>query len=217
MIVNENKANTMLKRFMLRENNFFRLFNEGISQLVEVSELFQKIIENSKSQEYYQALKLVEQKGDATTRAAFSLLHKTFITPFDRYDIHRLVSKLDQTIDSIYLTSVYLRVHEIERVPPEMPILANLSIRCSKMLQTAVKQLSSLENNAEILKCCDSVSDAEDTAQELLANALARLFKEENDIKYLMKINEIYKNIKKVMEGYQELANVIRTIVLEYA
>ncbi len=208
----------MLKRFMLRENNFFRLFNEAISQLVQVSELFQKMIENlGHHQEYFQELSTTEQKGDATTKAAFSLLHKTFITPFDRYDIHRLVSKLDQTVDSIHLTSVYLQVHEIEVVPPEMLILANLSIRSSKMLQAAIGQLNSLQHSAEILKCCDAVSDTEDTAQELLATALARLFKEENDIKYLMKINEIYKNMKKVMEGYQELANIIRTIVLEYA
>lgn len=208
----------MLKRFLLREDNFFRLFNEAILQLVQVSELFQKMIENlGHHQEYFQALSAIEQKGDATTRAAFSLLHKTFITPFDRYDIHRLVSKLDQTVDSIHLTTVYLQVHEIDVVPPEMLILANLSIRSSKMLQTAISQLNSLENSPEILKCCDAVSDTEDTAQELLATALARLFKEENDIKYLMKINEIYKNLKKVMEGYQELANIIRTIVLEYA
>ena len=208
----------MLKRFMLREDNFFRLFNEGMTQLVQVSELFQKMIENiGHHQEYFQALTAIEQKGDATTRAAFALLHKTFITPFDRYDIHRLVSKLDQTIDSIHLTAVYLQVHEIDVVPAEMLILANLCIRTSKMLQSAVSQLNSLEHNALILKSCDAVRDTEDTAQELLATALARLFKEENDIKYLMKINEIYKNLKKVMEGYQELGNIIRTIVLEYA
>lgn len=208
----------MLKRFMLRENNFFRLFNEGIHQLVQVSELFQKMIENlGHHQEYFQALSAIEQKGDATTRAAFSLLHKTFITPFDRYDIHRLVSKLDQIVDSIHLTTVYLQVQEIETVPAEMLILGNLSIRSSKMLETAISQLSSLENSPEILKCCDAVSDTEDTAQELLATGLARLFREENDLKYLMKINEIYKNIKKVIEGYQDLANIIRTIVLEYA
>jgi uncharacterized protein Yka (UPF0111/DUF47 family) len=194
------------------------LFNEGIAQLVQVSELFQKMVENlGNHQEYFQALSSIEQKGDLTTRAAFDLLHKTFITPFDRYDIHRLVSKLDQTIDSIHITAVYLQVHEIGIVPPELVILANLSIRCSKMLQTAINRLNSLEHSAEILKSCDAISDAEDTAQELLATALARLFKEENDLKYLMKINEIYKNIKKVMEGYQELGNIIRTIVLEYA
>lgn len=208
----------MFKRFLLREDNFFRLFNEEITQLVQISELFQKMLENlGNHQQYFQALSATEQEGDTTTRAAFSLLHKTFITPFDRYDIHRLVSKLDQTVDSLHLTAVYIQVHEIEIVPPEMLILANLNIRSSKMLQAAIEQLSSLQHSAEILKCCDSVSDTEDTAQELLATALARLFKEENDIKYLLKINEIYKNFKKVMEGYQDLANIIRTIVLEYA
>jgi len=208
----------MLKRFLPREENFFLLFNEGIQHLVQVSELFQKMLENlGHHQEYFQELSQIEQKGDATTSAAFSLLHKTFITPFDRYDIHHLVSKLDQIVDSIHLTAVYLQVHEIDHVPSEMLILSNLSIRSSKMLQSAITQLNSLESSAEILKCCDAVSDTEDTAQELLAVTLARLFKEENDIKHLMKLNEVFKNIKKVMENYQDLANIIRTIVLEYA
>lgn len=208
----------MLKKFLPQDDNFFKLFNEAVTQLVDVTRAHQAILANlDNPSQYIQEIQKIERAGDKTIRATFHLLHKTFITPFDRYDIHRLASKLDNLVDAITSNALNILFYELKVLPAEMAIIVNSSHRCAKMIQTAIGQLKFLQNTAEILKACDAVSDVRATAQELILTAIGRLFKDENDIKQLLKLREVYDGLKDIMIGYQELANVVRTIVLEYA
>jgi uncharacterized protein Yka (UPF0111/DUF47 family) len=208
----------MLRKFLPKEDNFFKLFNEAVKQLVDVTKVHQAILANLENPSpYMQEIQKIERAGGKTIRATFHLLHKTFITPFDRYDIHRLASKLDSIVDAITNNALTIQFYELKILPPEMTIIVNSSHRCAKMLKTAIEQLESLQNTAEILKACDAVSDIRATVQELILTAIGRLFKDENDIKQLLKLREVYDGFKDIMTDYQELANVIRTIVLEYA
>lgn len=208
----------MLKKFLPQEDNFFKLFREAVNQLVDITKAHQAILANLDNlSPYIQEIQKIERAGDKTIRETFNLLHKTFITPFDRYDIHRLVSKLDGIVDAITTNALNIQFYELTTLPAEMTIIVNSSHRCAKMIKNAIEQLESLQNTAEILRCCDAVSDAKDTAQELIRTAIGRLFKEEIDFKRLLKLREIYDGLKDIVSDYQELANVIRTIVLEYA
>lgn len=208
----------MLKRFLPQDDNFFKLFREAINQLVQITIKHQALVNNlSQTSTYLQEMQLIEQAGDKTISATFNLLHKTFITPFDRYDIHRLVSRLESLVDDILRSAQTIQVYELSSLPQEVVTIVDSSVQCASMMKTAIEQLKSLKNTADILKCCETVSDAEDMAQELILTAIGRLFKDENDIKQLLKMRELLEGLKDIMEGFQELANVIRTIVLEYA
>lgn len=208
----------MLKKFLPKEDGFFKLFREAVNQLVEITKLYRTLVADLPNvQQHLLEMQKVERTGDKTIKATFNLLHKTFITPFDRYDIHRLTNKLDNLVDAITRSALTIQSYEMKVLPPEISIIANLCYRSAKMIRTAIEDLESLKNTAEILKCCDAVSDAEDTGQELILTAIGRLFKEEADIKQLLKTREIYDGLKHLMESFQMLANIIRTIVLEYA
>jgi len=208
----------MLKKFLPQQDNFFKLFREAGDQLVEATRAHQALLANlDNAAIHIQAIQKIERAGDKTIRTTFELLHKTFITPFDRHDIHSLASKLDSLVDAITSNALNIQFYELKILPAEMAIVVNSSHRCAKTICTAIEQLESLQNTAEILRCCEAINDAKSTAQELIYTAIGRLFKEEDDIKRLLKLREIYDGLKEIIAGYQELANVIRTIVLEYA
>lgn len=208
----------MLKRFLPQDGNFFKLFREAVNQLVAITAKHQELVNNlAQTNSYLQEMQLIERAGDKTISATFNLLHKTFITPFDRHDIHNLASRLDSLVDEVMRNALTIQVYELQSLPAEVAIIVNSSCRCANMMKTAVEQLESLKNTAEILKCCDAVGDAEDTAQELILTSIGRLFKDEHDLKQLLKTQELLEGLKNIMGGFQELANTIRTIVLEYA
>jgi uncharacterized protein Yka (UPF0111/DUF47 family) len=208
----------MLRRFLPKQDNFFILFHEASQQLVDISRQHRALLANlSQQADYLQQMQQLARAGDKTIHATLHLLHKTFITPFDRNDIHKLVSRMERIVHEIAHNGLTISLYELRVLPSEVNIVVNSSHRCAKMLNNAIEQLNALKNSGEILKCCDAVSDAQDTAQEIILTSIARLFKQEEDIKQLLKVREVFVSLKNIMQGYQELANVIRSIVLEYA
>lgn len=208
----------MLKKFLPREENFFKYFQEISEQFLHASKQLQSMMVSlENAQQYADAINLIEQQSDKVTHATFELLHKTFITPFDRHDIHQLTSCLDNALDHINLTARYLFIYQLSKVPAEIIVLIDIVARCAELIQGAILQLKSLGNTTEVLRLCDAINSADDEAQRIMLTGIKELFETENDIKQLLKVKEIYQHTSEIVERCQHIANIIRGIVLEYA
>ena len=167
----------MLRRFLPRQDNFFKLFQKTADLLVTATTQFHTLLHNlDKQQKYVDAIATYEQEGDQITHQTFELLHKTFITPFDRYDIHELTGGLDDVLDLINRCAQRFPFYQLKKVPEEISKLAELAMQASILLNQAVYRLHSLKKSDEILKYCDNINRIESEAHQLVLAGGKQLF-----------------------------------------
>ncbi|MBA2653722.1 MAG: DUF47 family protein [Gammaproteobacteria bacterium] len=208
----------MLKKLLPREKGFFTLFQEVAEKVLHAAEQFQSLVTNLEvSGECASIIEQDAKEGDELTRRTFDLLHKTFITPFDRYDIHKLASTLDDVLDLLHTTAQKITIYQIETIPSEIQSLAQLALEIARLVKTSIHQLDSLKNGDEIMQYCRQIIKLRNEAEQLALTGVAKLFEQESDFKNLLKIKEVYESIKRITDKSQNLANIMKGIVLEYA
>src|SRR6266513_3139013 len=177
-------------RLIPRESKFFRMFSEVSRNLTEGTRLLQDILKNPANMEpRLDQLQEIEHRGDEMTHGIITALNQTFITPFDREDIHRLTSSLDDVLDYVNSAGMRLRLYRIDSPPPVAAELAGLIVLQTEELAQGV---SLLEKNGHVLKHCDEVNRLEDVADHVSRKAIADLFEHEKDPIHLIKIKELY-------------------------
>lgn len=209
----------MLKRLLLpRQENFFQLFQQAADKLMLAATDFGNLLQNLDNQQYYvDAIAKHEEEADQIAHTSFELLHKTFITPFDRHDIHELTSALDDIIDLINRIAQRFPFYQLKEVPAEAIELSQLSAEATQHLKLSVYCLHSLKNSDEIFKHCDQIEHVESRAHKVVLAGEKKLFLDENDFKQFFKLKEIYAHTKLVINRCQDVANILKGIVLEYS
>ncbi|MGE4232521.1 MAG: DUF47 domain-containing protein [Bacteriovoracia bacterium] len=208
----------MLKSILPKEVKFFDLF-EGISKiLIQAAEAFCVLLKDLEHREQHvKKIDALEKDADEITHKTIALLHKTFITPLDREQIHSLVSQLDDVLDLINAAAHRIDLYDVRSVPDEVHKLAAIALECTKWIDSMVKNLSNLRHPSEILKNCVEINRLENDSDELLHIAVARLFREENDVKNLIKLKELCELLEEVTDCCEDVANIVEGIVLENA
>lgn len=208
----------MLKRLIPQEKGFFTLFEEVAEKVLHAADQFQRLVGDLENAGEY--AKVIEQdatEGDELIRETFDLLHKTFITPFDRYDIHKLASNMDDVLDLLNTTAQKITLYQIKTVPAEIVSMAQLALEIAKLVKSAVHHLDTLKKSDEILQYCRKIIKLRNQAEQLGLEGVATLFEQESDFKNLLKTKEVYESIKRITDKSQNLANIMKGIVLEYA
>jgi predicted phosphate transport protein (TIGR00153 family) len=202
-------------RLIPRETKFFELFAELSGYLTEGAKLLRGILEDPRDLERRVAeVQDVEHKGDRATHAIIAKLNQTFITPFDREDIHRLASSLDDVLDFVNAAATRLVMYKIFQPPPTSAELAGLIVLQSEELARGV---SLLEKNGEVLKHCEEVNRLEDEADQVSRRAIANLFDHEKDPIQLIKLKELYEILEVATDKAEDVANTLEGIVLKNA
>lgn len=208
----------MLKRLLPKEDGFFDLFQKTADILATTAIQFHAMLNDlDNQQQYVDAIAAYEDDCDKIAHTTFELLHKTFITPFDRHDIHQLTSGLDDILDYINRCAQRFPFYHLKKAPTEMIRLAELSVQASMLLKEAVYRLNSLKKTDEILKCCQGIDEIESQAHQVVLLGEKDLYLHENNFKEFFKLKEIYTRTKEVINSYQDVANIIKGIVLEYS
>jgi hypothetical protein len=202
-------------RLIPREVKFFELFAELSGYLTEGATLLRSILENPHDLDMrVEQVQAIEHKGDRATYAIITKLNQTFITPFDREDIHRLASSLDDVLDLTNVAATRLQMYKITKPPPAAAELAGLIVLQSEQLARGV---SVLEKNGTVMKHCEEVNRLEDKADHVVRRAIADLFETEKDPIQLIKLKELYETLEMATDKAEDAANVLETIVLKNA
>lgn len=206
----------MFGRLMPREGRFFDLFNEHAEQLLQgAHELAALMSIGDDIERRAYNIESIEKRGDKIAHTAIELLHRTFITPLDRDDIHRLVSKMDDILDVIEDTSQSIYAYDVSSITPEARRLAELCVSCVEKVKIAVGMLSNMDNAKAIMIICEDIDRFESEADHVMRSAMARLFRDEPDVKQVMKMRSVYEMLETVTDRCEDVANVIQSIVLE--
>ena len=208
----------MFARLMPREERFFELFVELSDQIVlgavELKALMRHVDEIQKRK---RNIEDIEHRADKITHQTLQLLHQTFITPLDRDEIHQLVTRMDDILDLMEDASQCMFLYDISKVTVETGQLADICLESTEKVKLAVVQLSDMKNAKSILECCKQIDRLESDADNVMRGAMAKLFREEPDVKQLFKMKEIYQLLESVTDRCQDVANIIEGIVIENA
>lgn len=208
----------MFGRFMPADGKFFDLFNQhaelcvkGTRELVELMTHFDNL------ERRLHAIEAVEKQADKVTYMTVGVLHKTFITPLDREDIHRLITKMDDVLDMVEDAAQTVSLYDIQVITPEARRLAELCLACAEKVQEAISLLHNMNHSRQILEICEEVDRLESDADHVMHAALSRLFREEPDVRNLIKLKALYEFLENVTDLCEDVANIIEGIVVENA
>ncbi len=208
----------MFKKLLPKQENFFELFEQAAHQLESAVEYFFRLVQNLEhAVEYSKHIAEHEATADNYARATFDLLHKAFITPFDRHDIHRLTRKLDDILDLVNRTTRRIVIYQFTKLPDGIEKIAEIVLYAVRCLKTILKQLKNLKHASDIIQLCHSVNEADSRAEQIMLEGVAKLFLEEQDIKYLLQAKEIYEYTTGIVHECHDLADIVKGIVLEYS
>jgi uncharacterized protein len=202
-------------RLIPREQKFFKMFAEVAANLTKGATLLQDILKDpSNGPERIAQLQEIEHRGDEMTHTIIRMLNQTFITPFDREDIHRLSSSLDDVLDFVNAAAVRMTLYRIVNPPPAAPELAGLIVRQSEELSKAV---ALLDDNQGLLDHCVEVNRLENEADRVSRKAIAELFEREKDPIQLIKLKELYEVLETATDKAEDAANVLEAVALKSA
>lgn len=208
----------MLKNLLPRQNSFFQLFQQAADKLLLASTEFSNMLQHLDNQQHYVDLIAAhEEEADQIAYTNFELLHKTFITPFDRHDIHQLTSTLDDIIDLINRIAQRFPFYNLHSVPEEAIRLSQLSAEATSHLKQSIYLLHSMKHAPEIFKLCNEIDNVESKAHKVVLAGEKKLFLDEEDFKTFFKLKEIYSHTKLVINRCQDVANILKGIILEYS
>ncbi len=208
----------MLEKLMPKSDEFFDDFDAQAEVTVRGAKLLHDLFENfTDIERKVAAIKQVEHEGDDIAHRAFERLHRQFITPFDRAEIHRLLGRIDDVLDLTDATAERLFLYEVGVVPQAAKDLARLLVPATEKMREAVRLLREIKNPAQILAACREIKTIEGDADALTRTALAALFKSGADTLSIIKWKEIYDLMETATDRCEDVANVIEGVVLEHA
>jgi hypothetical protein len=159
-----------------------------------------------------------ERAADRITAEVNRLLHKTFITPIDREQIHSLINALDDVLDLLQDASETMSLYDVHHLTEDVLRLGEISVKCCERVQHAVTLLPKLSDPAvaeAALKTCEEIDRLESDADRVMRSALSRLFREEPDVRELIKLKAIYELLESISDRCEDVANLIEGVVLE--
>lgn len=204
--------------FLPKEHSFFDFFEQHAGQCVEGARLLLQLLHNvDMAEAFAKEIKAVEHAGDQITHHTLETLHKTFITPIDRDEIHQLIAGLDDILDFIEAVSERLAIYEIPEVTSEAQEMGEILLHATEQVQEAVRGLRRLQYPMGMLQICVEIHRLENAGDAALRKAMARLFKEHSsDPIYVIKWKELYEFLEEATDACEDVANIIEGVVLEH-
>ncbi|MCZ2496196.1 DUF47 family protein [Xylophilus sp. Kf1] len=209
-------------KLLPREGNFFEMFNLHAQRIVDAAHAFSRLVAHYNDpqlrQKYNQEVDDAERAADRVTQDVNRAIHKTFITPIDREQIHTLINTMDDVADLIQDSAETMALYDVRVMTEEIVRLTDLSVKCCERLQDAVKLLGKIADAATAeaaLKTCEEIDRLESDADKVMRSAMSKLFREEPDVREVIKLKAIYELLETITDKCEDVANVIEGIVLE--
>jgi len=209
-------------KLLPKEGNFFELFNQHADRIVEAARAFSNLVLNYTDghlrEKYTQDVDNAERSADRVTHEVNRLIHTTFITPIDREQIHTLINLMDDVADLIQDSAETMALYDVRVMTEEITRLTDLSVKCCERLRDAVNMLGKIADPATAeaaLKTCEEIDRLESDADRVMRSAMSKLFREEPDVREVIKLKAIYELLETITDKCEDVANQIEGIVLE--
>jgi len=200
-----------------REEKFFDLFEAQADRIVLAAHSFKEILQSwNVHSPLVEKIRDIEHEADITTHEIFDKLNRTFITPFDREDIHHLASKMDDVIDLIQGTVSRMHRYQVSQVTEELIQLADVLHQSAEAVRKAILALRDMKKSRRIIEYCIEINRLENAGDQVQEMAMGKLFSTETNPIEIIKWKEIYELTETAIDMCEDVANAIESIVVKH-
>jgi predicted phosphate transport protein (TIGR00153 family) len=209
-------------RLMPKNENFFEMFDVHAGHIMKGANAFMAMIQNyavpDLREKYAAEVDAAEHAADKVTAEVNRKLHRTFITPIDREQIHGLINAMDDILDLLQDTGEVMALYNVQHLPNDVERLGEISVRCCLRVQSVVSMLPNL-SRADVaeaaLKTCEEIDRLESDADRVMRGAMSKLFRDDVEVRELIKLKAIYEHLESISDRCEDVANLIEGVVLE--
>ncbi len=212
--------NNIFQYFIPKDKKFFPLFEQDGSNLIKLGQKLVEAVNTNdleRRQELFKDIEELEHVGDEITHQIHLELSKNFITPFDREDIHRLASAIDDIADYIHGSASRMNLYNVIEITEPIKELANLILQGVQELDKALRELRNLKNMRTIADSCVRINSIENQADFVFDKAVGQLFDNEKDAVNLIKYKEVLSALETATDMCEDAANVLESILVKHA
>jgi hypothetical protein len=212
---------SFLKFFVPKDHSFFPLFESDAQNLVKAASLLKELLNSDDTTEHerlYKEIRDIEHIGDEITNKTYEQLNKSFITPFDREDIHELTANIDDVVDSINGIARRICLYKPKKMMPIYKEMAELVYDGAKEIESAIHCLKDpVSNKEKITRACGIVTAIEHKADEKYFTGISELFEKEEDPKELIKNNKILEMLERSVDEEEDVTDTLKSILIKMA
>jgi len=206
------------KKLLPREDKFFELFAAHALTLVEAARALDMMLSGTDIEKHAQEIMRLEDKADAITAEVMLAVRRSFITPFDRSDIKDLIQSMDDAIDTMRKTVKTVKLFEQASFEPTMKEMGPIIVESARIILHALPLLAAASANAgRLTEMAEQLIKLEGQSDDLYDRGLKELFRKhgKSDPMAYMIGAEIYSDLEKVVDKFEDIANEISGIVIE--
>ncbi len=213
------KIDRLIQVLLPHDQKFYNLFEESTRLLSKASVRLKKIADADAPETRALAKEIedLEHQADEVTHEIFGELNATFVTPFDREDIHELASSLDDIVDFINGSASRFVLYDVQRRTQFMRQLMDIIVRSVEAVGKGVSCLRDFRNSASLQKVLRDVNSYENEADAVFEQAIGELFENEKNVIELIKLKEIYVGLETATDRCEDAANVLESILIKHA
>ena len=211
---------SILQYFLPNDRKFFPLFDQAATNLQEAGKVMYKLVTARNHDERIQLIRQIEDlehRGDEITHEVFKELSTNFITPFDREDIHRLVSAIDDILDYINGSSKRIELYKLKECTSDMVKLSELLQTQTEELMRLIHELKNKRNLRNITESLVLINSIENHADDIFEVAIANLFDDQTNAIEIIKTKEILSTLETATDRCEDAAHIMETVIVKLA
>jgi len=217
--INKMSINSIFQFLVPKDKKFFPLFEEASSNLVQLASILHEAVNLPLKERdiLFQKIDELEQKGEDITRLTNLELSRNFITPFDREDIHSLITSIDNVADNLHGAASRMRLYQVGKITKSIRKLTEINLEACQNIDNAVKELRDLKKMKNITDACSRISKLESKSDSVYDKAVADLFENETDAKNIIKYKEVLSVLETATDKCKRVASVLESISVKHS
>ena len=201
-----------------KEEKFFKLFEAQAAYNTKAVKTFKELVKSwDEKSAAFEVIREIEHEADITTHEIYDKLNRTFITPFDREDIHQLASEMDDIVDMVQSLCNRMHLYHIHNSTPDLVQLVDILDQAADAIRKAIGDLQDKDKTRRVLDYCIEINRLENTGDHARDIALSKLFEGQPDPIDVIKWKEIYELVESAVDKCEDIANTIETILVKQA
>ena len=211
--------NSIFQFLVPKDKKFFPLFEQATTNLVQLaSHLHEAVNLPLKEREVlFQKIDELEQRGEEITRETNLELSRNFITPFDREDIHSLITSIDNVADNLQGAASRMRLYQVDKITKSIRKLTEINVEACQLIQVGIKELKDMKDHKAIKDTCKKINKLESKADSVFDKAVADIFENETDVKNIIKYKEVLSALESASDKCKSVSNVMEQISVKHS
>jgi uncharacterized protein len=211
--------NNIFQFLVPKDKKFFPLFEQATQNLVILAQTLHEAINAPKPERdaYYKKIEELEAIIEQITHNTNLELSRNFITPFDREDIHALISAIDNVAGYIYGASNRMKLYQVEKISKSIRKMTEITLEATQLIQLGVSDLKDMKRLNNIADACKKLYKLEAKSDSVFDKAVADIFENETDVKNIIKYKEVLSSLETAIDKCKGVANVLESIAVKHS